>query len=296
MRVARSIADARRHLALARSANRTVGLVPTMGAFHAGHVALMQAARAACDQVVVSLFVNPAQFDDPADFRGYPRLEAEDLEIAREAGADIVFAPSPAGMYPAGFATTVHVAGLSDVLEGEHRPGHFDGVCTVVTKLLAIVAPDAAFFGQKDAQQVAVVRRMVADLNLPVRIEALPTVREPDGLAMSSRNRRLTPAQRPVALALPRVLDFCRRAIGDGERDPAEIRRSALEQAGGGIPFDYLAIVDPDTLSPVPRIQATVLVAAAARVGDVRLIDNVLASPPPVPAGTSAGTSPQEAA
>ena len=200
MKTLRTIAEVRAHVAAARAAGRSVALVPTMGAFHGGHEALMRAARAQCDEVVVSLFVNPAQFDEPADLAGYPRSEERDAAIAAGLGVDALFAPAVAEIYPAGFATTVRVGGLADVLEGAERGAqHFDGVCTVVCKLFAIVAPDVAFFGQKDAQQVVIVRRMVRDLAIPVRLQVVPTVREPDGLALSSRNARLAPAERARA-------------------------------------------------------------------------------------------------
>lgn len=294
MKVTGAIAEVRAHVRATRSAGHTVGLVPTMGAFHAGHQALMQAAAAACDEVVVSLFVNPTQFDEPTDFSAYPRVEDEDAALARAAGADLLFAPSVEEMYPAGFATTVTVAGLTGVLEGAHRPGHFAGVCTVVAKLLSIVTPDVAFFGRKDAQQLVVVRRMVSDLDLAVRIEALPTVREPDGLAMSSRNRRLGPEDRRRALALPRALAAAQDAARAGERDSARIRRRALDAAGDDLAFEYLEIVDPETLAPVGEIAGEVLVAAAARVGAVRLIDNVSLAPAAAPASSIASVPAQE--
>jgi pantoate--beta-alanine ligase len=238
----------------------------------------MRAARETCDEVVVSLFVNPAQFDDAADLEAYPRTEASDAAIAEAHGADVLFAPPVGEIYPDGFATTIRVAGLSAVLEGAERgPGHFDGVCTVVCKLFTIVAPDVAFFGQKDAQQVVVIRRMVRDLNLPVRIHAVPTVREPDGLALSSRNTRLGPADRARATALRRGLDAVRAAIDAGETDPARAQaagRAAMR--AGGVQAEYLTLVDPDTLEPVERTGGRVLVVVAARVGPARLIDNDL--------------------
>jgi pantoate--beta-alanine ligase len=266
------------HTAAARAAGRRVGLVPTMGAFHAGHHALMRAARETCDEVVVSLFVNPAQFDEAADLAAYPRTLERDAAEAAELGVDVLFAPSADEIYPPGFATSVRVEGLSDVLEGAERgPGHFAGVCTVVAKLLNIVAPDVAFFGQKDAQQVAVVRRMVADLDLPVELEIVPTVREPDGLAMSSRNVRLDAGGRERAVALSRALAAAEAAIGDGERDAARLRSAALAAMRPyGVEPEYLALVDPDSFSAVDTVNGRVLVAVAARVGDTRLIDNAL--------------------
>src|SRR3954447_10694146 len=214
MRTIRTVAEMRAWLGNARAEQRTVGLVPTMGAFHAGHHSLMRAAREEMDEVVVSLFVNPAQFNDPNDLAAYPRSEANDAVEAGELGVDVLCAPPVSEVYPEGFATTVSVAGLSEVLEGAERgPGHFAGVCTVVCKLLNIVAPDLAYFGQKDAQQVAVVKRMVRDLDMTPKIEVMPTVREPDGLALSSRNVRLSPAQREQALALSRALHAARDAV-----------------------------------------------------------------------------------
>jgi len=278
VRTLRTIADVREHVAGARRAGRSVGLVPTMGAFHAGHEALIRAAREACDEVVVSLFVNPTQFNEAADLDGYPRTEASDAAIAAELGADVLFAPPVAEIYPDGFATTIRVAGLSAVLEGVARgPEHFDGVCTVVCKLFNIVAPDVAFFGQKDAQQVVVIRRMVRDLDLPVRLHIVPTVREPDGLALSSRNARLNAAERERATALCQGLDAAQAIIAAGEPDPAPAEaagRAAMRAAG--VEPEYFALVDPDTLERVERIDGRVLVVVAARVGPARLIDNVL--------------------
>jgi len=269
-------AEMHAHTAASRAAGRRVGLVPTMGAFHAGHHALMRAARESCDEVVVSLFVNPAQFEESGDLAAYPRTLERDAAEAAELGVDVLFAPSEAEVYPPGFATSVRVDGLSEVLEGAERgPGHFAGVCTVVAKLLNIVAPDVAFFGQKDAQQVAVVRRMVADLDLPVALEIIPTVREPDGLAMSSRNVRLDAGGRERAVALSRALRAAGDALGEGQRDAARLRASALAaMAPYGVEPEYLALVDPDSFSPVDTVNGRVLVAVAARVGDVRLIDN----------------------
>ncbi len=278
MRTLRTIADVRAYVAGARAAGRSVGLVPTMGAFHAGHEALMRAAGDACDEVVVSLFVNPAQFDEAADLDAYPRTEASDAAIAAALGIDVLFAPPVAEIYPDGFATAIRVAGLSGVLEGAERgAGHFDGVCTVVAKLFNIVAPDVAYFGRKDAQQVVVIRRMVRDLNLPVRIETVPTVREPDGLAMSSRNARLGPADRERAVALRRGLDAVRAAIDAGEPDVRRAQAAGLAvMEAAGVMAEYLTVVDPDTLERVERVDGRVLVVVAARVGPARLIDNDL--------------------
>jgi pantoate--beta-alanine ligase len=270
MRTIRTIAELRAHVRAQRAAGHRIGLVPTMGAFHAGHESLIRAARAHTDEVIVSLFVNPAQFNDPRDLAAYPRDEQRDADIAARLGADILFAPPPEEVYPPGFSTTVGVPGLSDVLEGAQRgPGHFAGVCTVVAKLFNMVEPDVAYFGQKDGQQVAVLKRMARDLDFPVRVEVLPTVREPDGLAMSSRNVRLSPDERARAVALPEALRAAADAIDD---DPLAAGRAVL--GAHGVEPEYLALVDPDTfLRPA---QGRVLVAVAATVGDTRLIDNVL--------------------
>jgi pantoate--beta-alanine ligase len=279
----RTKAEMHAHSTAARAAGRRVGLVPTMGAFHAGHHALMRAARETCDEVVVSLFVNPAQFEEAGDLAAYPRTEGRDAAEAAERGVDVLFAPSAEEVYPAGFGTSVRVAGLSDVLEGAERgPGHFAGVCTVVAKLLNVVAPDVAYFGQKDAQQVAVLRRMVADLDIPVALEVVPTVREPDGLALSSRNVRLDAGERERAVALSRALRAAEAAIGAGERDAARLRETALEaMAPHRVEPEYLALVDPDSFQPVDAVNGRVLVAVAARVGGTRLIDNALIHTPP---------------
>ncbi len=274
MRIVRSNAEMGATVAEARAAGRSVGLVPTMGAFHGGHHALMRAARGRTDLVVVSLFVNPAQFDDAADLDAYPRDEERDAAEAAELGVDILYAPPVEEVYPPGFATSVRVDGLGDVLEGASRgAGHFAGVCTVVAKLFNVVTPDIAFFGQKDAQQVAVLQRMVRDLDLPVAIEVVPTVREADGLAMSSRNRRLDASERDRALALSRALEAAEREIHRGERDAATIERAA-RGAMRDVEPEYLALVDPDSFSAVQQVNGRVLVAVAARIGATRLIDN----------------------
>ncbi len=277
MRTIRTIEELRADLKAERRAGRTIGLVPTMGAFHQGHVSLMERARATTDVVVVSLFVNPTQFGAGEDLAAYPRDEQRDAAVAREAGVDVLFAPAPEEIYPDGFQTTVTVGALAQPLEGAHRPGHFDGVATVVVKLLNIVGPDVAFFGQKDAQQALVVRRVVQDLNIPARIEVRPTVREPDGLAMSSRNAYLDPAERDRAMALRRALDAAERAVAAGERDAAAVTataRAAMEPYG--VEPEYLALVDAESLAAVDRIDGEILVALAARVGRARLIDNTL--------------------
>jgi len=284
MRTLRSIADVRAHVAAARRRGHSIGLVPTMGAFHGGHEALMRAAREACDMVVVSLFVNPAQFDDPYDLDGYPRTEAADAAAAAALGVDVLFVPPVTEMYPAGFATTIRVDGLADVLEGAARGArHFDGVCIVVCKLFGIVAPDVAFFGQKDAQQVVVIRRMVRDLDMPVRIAVVPTVREPDGLALSSRNARLDREQRERAVALSRGLDAVRDAVAAGEREARAAEAAGrAAMAAAGVEPEYLAVVDPDTLEGVREIAGRVLVVVAARIGSARLIDNAVIDTEPV--------------
>jgi len=281
METARTIADARRQLAGARSHGRRVGLVPTMGALHAGHRSLLLAAREECDVVVMSLFVNPAQFGPGEDLDAYPRDEAADLALADASGVDLVFAPPAAEIYPDGFATSVTVRGVSEPLEGAARgTEHFAGVATVVTKLLNIVQPDVAYFGQKDAQQALVIRRLVADLDIPVRIAVCPTVREADGLALSSRNAYLTANDRAHALGLARALERATTLIAAGERDPVAAGGAARDElAAHEVDPEYLEIVDPDTLAPVEEIDGPVLVAVAARVGGARLIDNVIATP-----------------
>jgi pantoate--beta-alanine ligase len=259
-----------------------------MGAFHAGHHSLIRAARAAHDELVVSLFVNPAQFNESADLAAYPRDEAKDAAESQALGVDVLFAPPVEEIYPPGFATTVHVAGLTDGLEGAHRgAGHFDGVCTVVAKLLNIVAPDAAYFGQKDAQQAAVVKRLVRDLDIPARIEVLPTVRDADGVALSSRNVLLSAAERERARALSRGLRNAAALVANGERDAdalTEAARAAL--AGAAVTAEYVALVDPESFEPLTRLDGPAVLAVAARVGAVRLIDNVPLEPVGAPVAT----------
>ena len=279
MKILRTIAEVRAHVAAARRAGRSVALVPTMGAFHAGPEALMKAARDGYDDVVVSLFVNPTQFNETADLAAYPRTEADDVEVAAAAGADVLFAPPVEEIYPDGFATRVSVGGLTETLEGASRGAeHFAGVCTVVAKLLNAVAPDVAFFGQKDAQQATVIRRMARDLDFPVEIAVLPTVREPDGLALSSRNAYLGHADRRRAAALHRALAAAEGAVGAGTTSVAEVLAAArAELEAEGIEPDYLEARDPDGLQPVESFNGRpVLVAVAARVGPARLIDNVV--------------------
>lgn len=281
MRTVRTVSELRGALAGARREERAIGLVPTMGALHEGHVSLIRRAREACDVVVVSLFVNPAQFGPTEDLAAYPRDETRDAELVAAGGADLLFAPALGEVYPEGFATQVQVSGLTEVLEGAVRgPEHFRGVTTVVAKLLNMVGPSVAFFGAKDAQQALVVRRMVRDLDFPVRIEVCPTVRDHDGLALSSRNAYLDPGQRRRAAALSHALAAAERRVAEGETDAAAIRRAA---AGALTAFDvqpeYLELVDPDDLRPVSRLEGDTLVAVAARVGPARLIDNTVVRP-----------------
>lgn len=287
----------RAELAGARHARRTIGLVPTMGAFHDGHLSLIARAREQCEVVVVSLFVNPAQFNHRADLDAYPRDEQRDQELARAAGVDFVFAPPVAEVYPDGFSTSVSVAGPTDGLEGEHRGrGHFDGVTTVVAKLLNIVGPDVAYFGRKDAQQVAVVTRMARDLDLPVRIEICPTIRASDGLALSSRNVRLSPVQRRRATALNLALETVRQAILDGERDgPAAVRAGLAVLSAAGVQAEYLELVSPHEFKPVRRVEGDVLAVVAAYLGETRLIDNALIDAVPAAARGRTDEVPEEA-
>jgi pantoate--beta-alanine ligase len=276
VRTIREVAELRSALDAPKRAGQRIGLVPTMGAFHEGHLSLMRQARAQCDEVVVSLFVNPAQFNDPSDLQAYPRDEARDAALAAEIGVDCLFIPSQAEVYPRGFATTVSVSGLTDRLEGVHRGrAHFDGVTTVVTKLFNMVAPDVAYFGQKDAQQALVIKRLVRDLDLPVRIEVCPIIREADGLAMSSRNVRLSPGDRARAAALQRSLRAVEAAVAAGERDPVRaIAGGMAELSAADIEPEYLELVGADSVAPVRRLDGDVLVVVAAKVGATRLIDN----------------------
>ena len=278
MKVIRDIAGVRAELDPQRHAGRSVGFVPTMGFFHDGHRSLMRRARDASDVVVVSLFVNPTQFNDPADLDKYPRDEQRDFGIASEEGVDVMFAPPAEEIYPTGFATSVWVQGLTETMEGESRgAGHFSGVATVVTKLFNIVEPTTAFFGQKDAQQAVVIRRMVRDLDLRVRIEVCPTVRESDGLAMSSRNVRLDANARQQARSLSAALFAAENAIADGKHDAKSVLAAAREVlAHSNVTPEYLQLVSTETLAPVQEVNGEALLAVAARVGDVRLIDNAI--------------------
>jgi pantoate--beta-alanine ligase len=279
VKLVRAKRELRAALAAERAAGRTVGLVPTMGCLHEGHVSLLRAAGAECDVVVMSLFVNPAQFGPGEDLELYPRDEERDLELAAAAGVDLIYAPSAEEVYPEGFATHVAVEGLTEVLCGDparRGPEHFRGVTTVVAKLFNSVQPDVAWFGQKDAQQLAAIRRMARDLDFPVRIEALPIVREADGLAMSSRNAYLSPADRERAPALYRALCAVERAAATESLDAA-LEAGRRELAAAGIEPEYLEARDPDDLLPAVELgERPVLVAVAAQVGAARLIDNVL--------------------
>jgi pantoate--beta-alanine ligase len=246
-----------------------------MGALHAGHGALMQRARAECDHVVVSIFVNPLQFDRADDLDRYPRTFDADVEYCRSIGVDLVFSPTAAEMYPSEPLAVVEVGRVGDYLCGQFRPGHFRGVATVVLKLFNIVQPEAAYFGEKDAQQLAIVRRMVSDLNVPVEIVGVPTVREPDGLALSSRNTRLTEEERALAPALYRALCRARDLMSAGERDPGVVKRQAVSDLPQGVRMEYFEVVDAEEMQPVQRIAATICVAGAMWVGSTRLIDNI---------------------
>jgi pantoate--beta-alanine ligase len=286
MKLAATIADLRAQIAAQRHAGKTIGLVPTMGALHEGHLSLVRAARAQCDAVVVSLFVNPLQFGPKEDLSKYPRDLDGDRSLLEREGADILFAPAVDEMYPPGGVTYVTVEGLSERLDGVSRPGHFRGVTTVVAKLFHIVEPDFAFFGQKDAAQHAILRRMVRDLNFPLEIVVCPIVREPDGLAMSSRNTYLNPAERQQALVLSRTLQHIEQRFVAGESHSATLIAAGQSLFAGepAARLDYLAIVDSDTLEPVDTITRPALVALAAWVGSTRLIDNIVLAPSQRPA------------
>jgi pantoate--beta-alanine ligase len=255
-----------------------IGLVPTMGALHAGHLSLIRTARLSCDAVIVSLFVNPAQFGPGEDFARYPRRLQADAKLCRAAAVDALFAPSASAMYPPGFQTSVEVRKLAQRWEGAARPGHFAGVATVVTKLFSVIRPEAAFFGQKDYQQTALIRQLTKDLNLGVRIVVRPTVRDRDGLALSSRNQYLSPAQREIAPLLHRALQAGQTAIRHGATAPAAVvrRMRAVLAQERAIRCEYLAVCDPRALSPVSRIDGPVALLGAIRIGSIRLIDNLV--------------------
>jgi pantoate--beta-alanine ligase len=277
--VAVTVEEVRRAVGQARRQGKDVGLVPTMGALHEGHASLLRAARSAHGFVVASVFVNPIQFGPREDLSRYPRPLEHDLELCGREGVDLVFHPEVAAVYPPGFSTYVEVTGpVQERLCGASRPGHFRGVATVVLKLFHVVQPDAAYFGQKDAQQVRVVRRMVRDLDVPVRVEVCPTVREADGLALSSRNRYLDAEQRKNATVLFRALQEARGRVAAGERDAAHLREvmAARVAATPGATLDYAEVVDADTLQPVAQLRGEVLLALAVKFGETRLIDNEL--------------------
>jgi pantoate--beta-alanine ligase len=273
MKTVRTVAELRHELA----GRDGIGLVPTMGYLHDGHLSLVRRARAECAIVVVSLFVNPKQFGEDEDLESYPRDEARDAALAAEAGADVLFAPPRAEVYPDGFSTRVEIDGLTDVLCGAARPGHFAGVTTVVAKLFNMVGPDVAYFGQKDAQQALVIRKLVRDLDMPVRIAVCPTVRERDGLALSSRNAYLSPADRARALGLSRALRAAEGAVAAGRIEADDVLAAAREQLQqAGIEPEYLELRSAKDLRPVERVNGSTLLAVAAQVGRARLIDNTI--------------------
>lgn len=275
-RVIEAIEELRECVSQWRRENRTIGLVPTMGALHAGHRSLIDAARSECEAVVVSIFVNPTQFGPTEDFSRYPRTFESDRAMCAEAGVDLIFLPSAEAIYPPGFATFVEVGRISDRLEGAARPGHFRGVATVVLKLFELVRPDVAYFGAKDYQQQLLIRRMTRDLDLPIRIETRPTLREADGLAMSSRNRYLSDSERTRARAISAALFTGRDRLRSGERDLDAIRREMRQiMEDGGLEVDYAAICDIETLEELSSIQPRMALLIAARLGSVRLIDNL---------------------
>ena len=273
----RSVTELRTTVQGWRQSGLSCALVPTMGALHEGHLALIRQAARSCERVVVSIFVNPLQFGPHEDLALYPRREAADEAAAAQAGAHLVFAPTVGDMYPPGHATTVHVAGLTEGLCGRHRPGHFDGVATVVTKLLLQVLPDTAWFGEKDYQQLQVIRRLVRDLDIPVRIEGMATVREPDGLAMSSRNAYLSEPQRRIAPLLAATLaDMARRLAADGDAVTAVVADGqARLRAAGFTAIDYVEVCDTETLVPLERVAGPARILAAVWLGSTRLIDNI---------------------
>jgi len=266
----------------ARRARRRIGLVPTMGALHAGHKRLIDLARAENDLVIVSIFVNPLQFDRPEDLEKYPRALQADADVCAAAGVDVVFAPPVAEMYPEPLDCAIDVGRVAEHLCGRFRPGHFRGVATVVMKLFQIAQPDRAYFGEKDAQQLAVIRRMVADFNVPIEIVGVPTVREPDGLALSSRNQRLQPGERRAATVLYEALKVASAQVAGGVRDAAGVRQAARQvvEREPAVRLEYLEIVEPREMQPVEHIDGPVIAAGAIWVGGTRLIDNMICVPP----------------
>ena len=278
MLIFKTVAEAQSACAQLRGEGRILGLVPTMGALHEGHLSLARAAKAECDIVAASIFVNPTQFGPNEDFSKYPRTFEQDCALLEGEGVDMIFAPTVDEMYPSGASTFVVVEGVSDRLDGASRPGHFRGVTTIVSKLFHIICPHKAFFGQKDAAQVAVLRKMVRDLNFPLRLVVCPIVREDDGLAMSSRNRYLSERERQQALVLRRALEQVEKRASEGEmssRTLMEMARNVFASEPD-VRIDYIAVVDPETLEDVPNVRDGALVAVAAFVGTTRLIDNIL--------------------
>ena len=278
MEIAKTITEIRRLVGAAREAGQTVGFVPTLGALHDGHMSLIRQARKETDYVVVSIFLNPTQFGPSEDLNKYPKKQQQDLDLCREAGVDAAFLPSTEQMYPHGHWTSVKVKGLSEKLCGANRPGHFDGVCTIVAKLFNIVGPSRAYFGQKDAQQALIIRRMTADLDLPTEIRVCPTIREANGLAMSSRNAYLSQQQREQAECLYKALLKGQELIASGQRDTDKVAgtmRQVISQAGVS-EIDYVEAVDAETLEKATQASQTWLLAAAIRIGRARLIDNIL--------------------
>lgn len=275
-----TVEELRAHLQAARQSGRRIGCVPTMGALHAGHLSLVEAARRETDFVVVTIFVNPTQFGPQEDFTKYPRPLERDLELCRDAGVDLVFHPEVATVYPTGATTSVDVGGVTSVLEGAFRPGHFRGVATIVLKLFNMVQPDVAFFGQKDFQQQLVIKQMVRDLDVPVRVQTCPTKREADGLAMSSRNIYLSPTERQTALRLSQALQLADRLAHDTHSQPSDIEAAMRQhlESEAGVQIDYAVLVDPQTLTPLESRQSQMVALIAARVGTTRLIDNLIIS------------------
>jgi pantoate--beta-alanine ligase len=277
--VARTVEALREAVASWRGLRQRVGLVPTMGAIHDGHLALVHAARGQCDRVVASLFVNPKQFGPSEDLAAYPRTEAADLGAFHKAGVDLVFIPAVAEMYPPGFATSVAVGGVGEGLDGAHRPGHFAGVATVVAKLLLQSLPNAAYFGEKDYQQLMVVRRLARDLDIPVRIEGVATVREKDGLALSSRNAYLSPEERRAAPLVYRVLCDTATALAEGAQIGATLERGIAALTAGGFAVDYLELRGAADLAPMTGLEGPARLLAAVHLGRTRLIDNIPVAP-----------------
>lgn len=274
--VVHSVSEVRSHLLTAKSAGKIVGVVPTMGALHRGHISLLQAACAECDFVIATIFVNPTQFAPNEDLERYPRPAEADFSICRKEKIDLVFMPTLQEMYPVGFSSFVEVGGISSTLEGEHRPSHFRGVTTVVLKLFNITSPDAAFFGQKDYQQQLLIRQMCIDLNLPIKIVTCPTVREPDGLALSSRNQYLSKTERQAALSLSQALQQAETLLQNGETDISLVTQAMQKTviSTTGVNVDYATIRHPDTLEELQQPQLKMVALIAAQVGNIRLIDN----------------------